>query len=326
MRARIWALAAVAGAALAVVTSRGQAQTPPPSPAPTAMPPTAAPAKPLAVVNGDIISLAEVDAVLNQDGPRPVQLTETQLREMRMRTVALMIDEMLIEQFLKQAGPRVDPAEVAKKMAEVEADWKQKGKNLQEFLKQSGQSEAQFRMDITRYLQWATYLKARITDEDIKRYYDENKDFFDGVLVRASHVLLLVPAGATDGQRQQAREKLLALRQEIVSGKLDFAEAAKKHSQCPSGPNGGDIGPFPRKGRVDEVIAKAAFAMQPGQVSDIVQTDYGLHLIKVTERRPGQPSDFTKIKESVRGMCEMEVRGNLLVQLHKAAKVEVNLP
>ena len=79
-------------------------------------------------------------------------------------------------------------------------------------------------------------------------------------MVRASHILIRIPQSAKDIERQVARNKLRVLRQDILAGKIDFAEAARKHSQCPSSQDGGNIGYFFRKYTVQEPIAKAAFA------------------------------------------------------------------
>jgi parvulin-like peptidyl-prolyl isomerase len=314
MRARGWTLTAACVAALALL----------PGPAPAQAPATSA--KPAAVVNGEAITLAEVDAIVNGGGPSAVQLTTGKLRELRLDAVNMLIDEMLLTQFLRRNGPRVDSAEVNKLVADLADSQKKKGKTLQDYFKENDQTDAQLRAEITAKLQWRDYVKARIGEADLTRSYEENREFFDGVQVRASHIVLLVPTDAGEPERQQAREKLLALRQEIVSGKLDFAEAAKKHSQCISAPAGGDLGWFLRKGQFDEAFARAAFALPVGQVSDVVQTEAGLHLIKVTDRKPGQPSDFNKVKEDVRRFCQGELQDSILVQMRKNAHVEISLP
>ena len=66
--------------------------------------------------------------------------------------------------------------------------------------------------------------------------------------------------------------------------------------------------------------------MKVGDVSDVVETDYGLHLIKVTDRKPGQPSEYNKVKDEVRELCTEEMRLALLAQQRKAAHIEINLP
>ncbi|HZT80967.1 MAG TPA: peptidylprolyl isomerase, partial [Gemmataceae bacterium] len=224
-------------------------------------------------------------------------------------------------------GPRVDKAEVEKRMAELREAVKKAGKTMDDYYKDSGQDEAGVRAGIVSVLQWDAIARAKISDADVKRYYDENKDFFDGVTVRASHIMLKVPANAPDADKQAARDKLLAIRAHVVAGQLDFAEAARRYSQCVTAPDGGDLGLFPRKMVVDENIARAAFALPVNGVSDVVATDYGLHLIKVTERRPGdQPSDFAKIKDVVRDFCTEELRLAVLAQQRKAADVKITLP
>ncbi|HXG12361.1 MAG TPA: peptidylprolyl isomerase [Gemmataceae bacterium] len=313
MRLRMGALRILAGVAVLAALANGTRGQAPAS-------------KPVAVVDGEVITQADLDALLKGRGPTPVALPENTRRQMQMEALAMIIDDILLQKFLKQKGPRIDPAEVDKRLAELAEALKRQGKTLQDFYRESGQTEAEVRNAQTLMLQWAAYVRARITDADLKRYYDENRDFFDQVKVRASHIVFRLPPGTLEEERKAARDKLLALRQEIVSGKLDFAAAAAKYSQCPSAQNGGDIGTFPRKFVVDEAIAKAAFALAVGQVSDVVETEFGLHLIKVTERHPGQPSDFQKVKEDVRAMCAEELRQSLLTELRKTTKVEINLP
>src|SRR5205823_917335 len=159
-----------------------------------------------------------------------------------------------------------------------------------------------------------------------QNYYQTYKDFFDRVRVRASHILIRLSPATPESERQAARGRLQAIRAQILSGQLDFATAAKQYSHCPSASNGGDIGHFPRKFVVDENFARTAFAMKPGEVSDVVQTQFGLHLIQVTGRDPGQPSEYAKVKDMVREVYLDEMRQNILAQMRKEAKIEVMLP
>jgi peptidyl-prolyl cis-trans isomerase C len=77
---------------------------------------------------------------------------------------------------------------------------------------------------------------------------------------------------------------------------------------------------------VEEPFARAAFALKVGEISDVVQTEYGMHLIKVTDRKPGQPSDYAKIKDEVLEFCAGEMRMALVAQQRKTARIEINLP
>jgi peptidyl-prolyl cis-trans isomerase C len=253
--------------------------------------------------------------------------TEAQRRQVRSEVLGLIINDVLMRQFLRKNGPKVEPVDVDKQVADFTKSLEQQKppRTLQDFYRETGQTEEQVRSNITRMLQWMAYVKAHVKDDDIKAYYGQSKDFFDQVAVRASHIVFRVAPDAPEAERKATRDKLTALRDEIVAGKLDFAEAAKKHSQCPSAPGGGDIGFFSRKGMLDENFAKAAYALKADEVSDIVTTDFGLHLIKVTDRKPGKPSDFEKIKDEVRDFYVEELRQNLLMQERKNAKIEINI-
>jgi peptidyl-prolyl cis-trans isomerase C len=287
--------------------------------------PAQAPAKVAATVNGEVITLAEVDAVLKMRGPTAAPTTELQRKQMQFEALGMLIDDLVLRQFLRQHAPKVEPAEVSKKLAELEQGLRNEKKTLADFYRESGQTEAEVRAHVLSMLQWVAFVKDKASEADLKRYYDENKEFFDEVTVRASHIVIRMPETAAPAERKATEDKLRALRQEIVAGKLDFAEAAKKNSQCPSAPEGGDIGYFPRKFIVEEPFARAAFTLKVNEISDVVQTDYGLHLIKVTDRKSGKPSDFAQIKEMVRNTYLEEMRMALLAQQRKAAQIKIEL-
>lgn len=281
----------------------------------------------VALVNGETITLSEVDAILKQ---RPTPLTAptiSQVRQMRLDVVTTLIDDLLVRQFMREHGPKVDPAEIDRQVSALEASLKEKSKSLADYLKENGQTEAQLKASMTLLLQLDRYVKQNTTDADLKKYWETNKDYFDKTTVRTSHIVVRTSAASTPGEREKAKQKLQSLRTEIAAGKIDFAAAAKEHSQCPSAPKGGDIGFIFRKFQnVEEGYAKVAFAMKAGEVSDVVETDFGLHLIKVTERKEGTPSKFEQCLEDVRDSYAEELRIALLNQLRKKAKVEVTLP
>ncbi|HEY2911046.1 MAG TPA: peptidylprolyl isomerase, partial [Gemmataceae bacterium] len=109
--------------------------------------------------------------------------------------------------------------------------------------------------------------------------------------------------------------------------KIDFATAARKHSQDPTAAMDGDLGFLPRKGSfMDEAFTKAAFALKPGELSDIVETEFGLHLILVAARKPGQPSQYDKCKDEVREAFADDYRAELVAKLRKEAQIKVTLP
>jgi len=286
----------------------------------------AAAAKPAAVVNGTSISLAEVDAILKAQGPPPADLTDAKRRQVQMFIVGNLIDDTLIQQFLAKNGYKADAADVNKQISELEEGLKKNGKSLADFCKDTGQSDARLRNNAAIYLQKSAYIKAHLTDADVKKFYDETRDFFDGNQVRVSHIMVKVAPTATDAERKDLHDRLMALRQQILDGKISFADAAKKYSHSESASSGGDIGFFQRKGDVEESFAKAAFKLDVGQISDVVTTEFGLHLIKMTEKKAGKPTKLEEVKERARDCCIFEMWEAILVQQRRTAKIEINLP
>ena len=315
MRARTWAGAALASTVLLAVWVReGRAQ---------------GPAKPAAVVNGATISQADVEAAVKvMNGPTPVQVPESRQRQMRFEALGILIDNLLLEQFLRKNAPPAGPQEIARHIAELETALKKDGKKLADYLAENGMTAAQLREQVMNALQWRDYTKARVSDADLQQYFKDNKDFFDGVQVRASHILIRVPLTAGDGDVKAAQTRLQAIRQEIETGKITFADAAKKYSQCPRAPEGGDVGYFPRKFVWDEEFAKAAFnpQLKIGDLIGLVRTEAGWHLIQLTDRKTGTPSDFAKIKDGVRDLYLTELRMNIVAAQRKQARIEINLP
>jgi peptidyl-prolyl cis-trans isomerase C len=236
------------------------------------------------------------------------------------------MDDMLLRQFLSKHAPPVSKAQIDQRVAELEASLKPKSQTLADFLKETNQTEAQFRAGLALELQWQAYVNQRAGQVDLKAYWEQNRDLFDGVLVRVSHMTIPMPPNADAKQLQAAVTRLQAIRQEVQRG-LDFGEAMRRFSQTEPGTKScGDLGYFPpRKADTDPFI-RTASNLKAGEVSDVVRTDFGVHLIKVTERKPGTPSKYEEVKDGVRAVWADELRINLILDLRKTAKIEVYVP
>lgn len=282
-------------------------------------------AKVAAVVNGETIPLDDVEAILKA---RPIQgdkPTESEYREMQREALDMLIDDLILQQFLKKNAPPVRAAEINKKLGELREALKAQGQTLDAYCRDSGQTPAQIRANLVTMLQRSAFLASHVNDAAVRKYYDENRDFFDQTTVRVSHVLLRLPAGTAPSEIEAGRAKLQRIRQEILAGGLSFADAVKKYSQCASASSGGDIGYFPRKGVVEESFAREAFALKPGELSGVIQTSYGLHLIQVTDRKSGGHSDFDKIADRVRDFAGQEMLADLVARERSAASIEIHL-
>ncbi|MBM3978961.1 MAG: hypothetical protein FJ304_01500 [Planctomycetes bacterium] len=277
-----------------------------------------------ATVNGEPIALADVDAVLKHTLPH-APLNAAQRRQMRLEVLSDLVDDVLLRQFLRKNGPKVDPAEIDAQIKAYTEKLKTEGKTLAEWLRATGQTEAQVREAWTSAMQLTGYVKGVATEEQLKAYFAANRDHFDRVEVKVRHVM--IRGGRTAVERAAAKEKAAALRADLAAGKLDFATAAKKFSQCPSAPAGGDLGYIHRKGGLmEESFAKAAFALKPNDLSAVVETEFGFHVLQVTDRKPGTPTTYEKSATDVLDTYADEYRAELVAKLRKQGQIVVSVP
>jgi len=126
-----------------------------------------------------------------------------------------------------------------------------------------------------------------VTDEDAKKFYDENKEkFAEAATVSAKHILV------------KTEEEAKNIKNEISDGKISFEEAATKYSTCPSKEQGGDLGSFQRGMMVPE-FEEVAFKAEIGKLTDGVKTQFGYHLILVEDKKEGTKKNFEEVKEMV---------------------------
>jgi peptidyl-prolyl cis-trans isomerase C len=244
----------------------------------------------------------------------------------------------------------VDKPAVDKGYDEFCAEVKAKGQDVAAVLQFRNQTEAELRDQIAAELRWNKYANEQATDDKLQALFDKEKELFDGSLVRARHILL-TPKLTDPKEVEAATAELRQIKQQVEAkaaagvAKLPadadaltrenkrrelldeaFAAAAKEKSQCPSAKQGGDVDYFQRAGNVVEPFSKAAFALQPYQMSDVVRTPFGLHLILVTDRKPGLDVKFADVKDDVKEEYCARLRDGLLVQLKPKAKIQVNPP
>jgi parvulin-like peptidyl-prolyl isomerase len=281
----------------------------------------------VATVNNEPIRLDEVDTVLKRRSITTSPLTATQTKDLRAEILQTLIDDRLLRQFLKQHGPTIPPADLERHMQGLAISLRRQNRTLAEFLKETGQTEPQLREQWQTLLQLQKLLDSQATDAELKKYFETHREAFENGTIRISHIVVRLSAMATLTERAAANEKLKKLRAEITAGKRTFAAAAKKHSICPSAALGGDLGFITRKdASVDEALAVAAFQLKVGEVSEPVDSDDGVHLVTVTERKSGKATTFERVRDQVRDVYTNDVRQNLLAKLRKQATITLTLP
>jgi parvulin-like peptidyl-prolyl isomerase len=280
-----------------------------------------------AIVNGAQIPVSDLQTLLTPDRPPPQPLTETEKKAMQQMALDMLINDVLMRQFLAKNAPQITQNEVTREIAILEKALVAKNLSLKKFLEDSKQTEKEFYEDTLARLQWEAYVNNALPEPLLKKYYDANKVFFDKVFVTASHVLVKVDPKAEPAEKQAARYKAQQIRQYILNGQITFENAAKNYSDCPSKDKGGDIGQFPYKFAVAEPFARTSFSMNVGEISDVIETGFGFHIIKVTARTPGEPSRFDDIKDIVRDVYaqDLQLQQRILADERAKAKIQILL-
>lgn len=265
------------------------AETPAPAPEPPKPVPATIPAV-VARVNGEDIPKADFDRILRQMEMQAGQPVPADRRDEVYRAV---LDQVVTYTALvheaRARGITVSDAE-AKAAGDAKiAELRQQIPDRQAFdkaLADRNMTLSRLRSDIRNDLAINRMMEAElagapaITDAQVREFYDKNPDEFRGV--RASHILIR-PEGFDDASKKKARATAEDLMKQARGG-ADFAELARTHSADGSAQQGGDLGFFTR-GSMVPAFSDAAFALQPGQVSDVVETQFGFHVIKLAERK-----------------------------------------
>lgn len=310
MRGRKWTARGVASA-LALLCAAGSVLAQKPE----------AGGKPVAVVNGEPISPTALETALKLAGYAGPNEPESVRRQHRQVALNALINEALMRQFLRQKAPPADPKEVEARLSDLLVSLKRQNKTLDDLCRDMKQTPEQIKAGTVAIVQWQTFARERVSDQDVEKFYQENKDFFDKIQVHASEIMLRVAPQAGREERERTRAQLATLREKILKNEIDFAQAAKQYSQGPTAEKGGDLDWFPHlRGILPDSVMQAAFTLPPNQLSDVLDSEYGVHLLKVLGRNPGEPSDFNKIKDEVRQFRMEEMQQEILRDLRQAAE------
>jgi len=302
-------------------------------------------------VNGHQITKSEVDrrceaVVKEQAQGRPVP--PEQLAQLRVRLgpqmLETLIDSRLLDEDVTKAQIKVTDTDLVGEMerllrahlvrtgatrAEFEKQIQdQLGTSLKEFMATRA-TDPNFRQSIlhARLLEKKYPKELIVTNEAIKTRYEENldRDYSKPAMVRASHILIGADGAIAQEEKTAARKKAETVLAEARKPGADFAALAAQHSSCPSRKKGGDLGFFPREGVMVEPFAAAAFALKTGEITDIVETRFGYHIIKVTDKKAAVVVPLERASETIREQLKADMIGNLkqrhVAELRKTAEI-----
>lgn len=279
------------------------------------------------VTNGEVAN--EVNRLNQQVGRMSPDQRGQMQGAMRQQAIDNLISRILLEQQIEKEGIEITQEEIGARMAEIrstvgsEEDLKNRlammGMTLEGLEREMGTGLAVEKL-IAEHAP-----VSEVTEADISAYYQDNPGQFEQPeMVKASHILIKSEPNDTEAMKQRARDEAESVLAELDAG-ADFAELAKVHSVCPSSERGGDLGFFQR-GQMVEPFADAAFAMEVGETGGPVETQFGYHIIKVTDRQEARSIPLDEVKDQVRAMLEgqrqQEAMKTYTDQLRAAADIE----
>ncbi|MBJ6801093.1 peptidylprolyl isomerase [Geomonas propionica] len=276
-----------------------------PSPAPQAQ---AAEVKDaVQLVNGVAITRAEVEratrVLLSQSG-QPQQLPPQAMQQATQAALdQLTTAELLYQEAAKTEIKDLDQ-QVEKKLAESKALYPNPDA-FEEALKGSGLTVAEMTRNarksivINSFIEQRFAAKAEVSEADAQKFYQENqaKYFTRPENARASHILVKVDEKMKPEEKEKAKQKAEALLQRVRGGE-DFAAVAKAESGCPSAAVGGDLGSFGR-GQMVPPFEKAVFDLKPGEISPVVESQFGFHIIKLVEKHEAGKVSYDEAKGKI---------------------------
>jgi peptidyl-prolyl cis-trans isomerase C len=288
----------------------------------------------VAVVNGVIISKdaydRELDFFVRRAAPNGQQLPDVQMAQMKNQVLESLIDRELLFQESKKKGIQIKSEAVSDQLQKIQQRYPSK-EEFEKLLSNMGLTESDVQKQIARGMAIQELIdkevseKITVSDEETRSFYDKNPQLFQQPeQVKASHILIKVPADAPEDQKTEARKKIEAVQQKVRKGE-DFATLAKTYSEGPSGPKGGDLGYF-RRGQMVKPFEEAAFSLKPNETSEIVETRFGYHLIRVDDKKPAKKMTYAEVKDRLNDHLKKQKadsEANAYIEnLRKDAKIE----
>lgn len=287
-----------------------------------------------AVVNGVVIDRAEVDRefaeVEKQALAQGQKIPDDRMDQIRNRILDNLINEELLVQESESHGIRVEPSEVEAAFAEIQKKFSDTAA-LEKALLESNITADELKAKIKRGIAAKKLIDGQVVNNVVvseaenRAFYDAHPEYFrQAEQVKASHILISCDSKAEASVRDEAKRKIRDIQKKLENGE-SFAELARQFSDCPSKKHGGDLGFFEREKMV-KPFADAAFALQTGETSGIVETGFGFHLIKVTDRKAASTDEYESVKEKIGSHLKREkvqkAVGDHIENLRKKATIE----
>jgi len=274
----------------------------------------------VARVDGQPIYRSDVERLLARQGRKPEEIAPPADARFIAAREALIVRELAFG-YLQSTSLAARDAEIDTAYARLEKALGEQGRSFAESLRESGVDLASWRKEMAWNIVWKRYCDRKLTHENLKQFYKDRRAEYDSTRMKVAQILLRLPEGADAAARAAAIARLEKIREEVAAGEIDFAAAARRHSESPSAKAGGEIGWIERHYPMEEGFAAAAFALGQGETSEPVVTSAGACLIHVLDIEPGRRTLFD-VLPAVRAHAERFLLKWLAEKRRPVAKIE----
>jgi peptidyl-prolyl cis-trans isomerase C len=265
----------------------------------------------VASVNGTVISQTQFDSALAYQqeiaAMNKMTITDEQMAELKYQLLQNLIGTELLYQESQKSGVKVEEKEInesyetQKQKAQFKTD-----AEFEAALKQSKKTMTSYRAEIKQGLAIDHFVKTKFTDttavsdSEAKKYYDDNPSYFQQpAQARVSHIMIKIDSKADQAKKDEARKKIEQALKRVKGGE-DFATVAKEVSEdTGSKNNGGDLNYLYKGQTGSKAFEDAAFSLKTGDISDIVTSDTGYHIIKVTDKKDAKKISYEEAKNNI---------------------------
>lgn len=248
------------------------------------------PSDPIAAINGDPILLGELNLILSERFK--TRDLESLPLDVQRATAAVLVNRHLAMRTLVAQGGELLQGMIRREVDAFAAEAKRRGNSLEQQAKARMADERSLTADLAWRVAWGQYLRSKLTDQNLRRFYDSRKEVYGGNRYEVSQIFVKVDM--KDSLSAQAAEANLAELVEQIRGsdsiEATFADAAREHSESPTADQGGRVGVVEKEGDLPGPVMQAVRATPVGQVSDPVRSHLGLHLIYVHRMEAGNRS------------------------------------
>ncbi len=290
----------------------------------------------IAKVNGTTITAADVEKevsniVAQYQNQVPPEQLQSMMPELQKQAIETQINKTLLFAEAERNKIQPSPDQVKEEMDAIIGRFPSV-EAFEQQLAKAGLQKDQIEKDIEQQIkidilvgQSIANVEIKIAEDEISGFYKDNPQNFETPeQVQASHILFKFDDNVPQSTKDQKRLEMAGILGRIEKG-ADFADMAQNHSDCPSKAQGGDLGFFER-GKMVKPFEDAAFNLKAGELSDIVESPFGYHLIKVTDQKAAEIHKFDDVKEQIANhLKQMKTQDSFIAyvdQLRKSAEIE----